>query len=133
MAENLSHRQRCSLPRRKYGRVRGMLQDVKCIEVQPHGMRRVGKPSVSECISRKQVTEFVVTNRRRQRQHGEQRQAQGDDGKRRTNQHCQPLGRNSCAQSFDSAEPSISQPWRKPRQDKQHWQSQPNPLGQNPP
>jgi hypothetical protein len=122
--------QRCSLPRREYRRVRRVLQHMKCIQEQPHRMRRVGDPSVGESVPGKQITELVVTNRGGQRQHREHRQAQGDHCERHTDQQGTLPNRDSFTQSFDSAEPSLSQTWRKPRHYEKHWQCQPDQLRQ---
>jgi len=109
MTKNLPYRQRCSLPRREYGRVSRVLQHVKCVQKQPHRVGWVGKPPVGEGVSRKQIAEFVVTDRRRQGQNGEQREAQGNDSEWRADQHCPLPDRDARTESFDSAKPSIAQ------------------------
>ena len=55
------------------------LNDAEGFEVNPHGMRRIGEPPVSERVCRQQVAEFIVDdwlwNRQDRQQRGSQRKS----------------------------------------------------------
>ena len=48
---------------RIHGHVGRLLNDVETLKVNPHGMRGVRKPAVSESVSGEQVAELVVESR----------------------------------------------------------------------
>jgi hypothetical protein len=56
----LTQRQSQPLSRRKFRRVRGLLDDVKGLEVLPESVRWIGQPSMRECVGLKQIAVFIV-------------------------------------------------------------------------
>ena len=72
MAQEFSDRQHHSLRRGVHRGVSWMLDDVKRIEENPQGMRRICQPPVSKRVCREQITELVVNLRLR---HGHPREA----------------------------------------------------------
>jgi hypothetical protein len=48
------------------------LNDVEAFEMNPHGMRGIGKPAVSEGVGREQVAEFVIEAGLRNAEDGDQ-------------------------------------------------------------
>jgi hypothetical protein len=60
MTEELSARQNQTFGWRIDRHVRGLLDDVETLEVNPHGMSRVSESSVRKSIASEQVAELVV-------------------------------------------------------------------------
>ena len=65
--QNLSRSHHHALSRWIHGRVRRMLDDVKCVEENPQRMRRISEPPVGKRIRGQQVAEFIMHFRLRHR------------------------------------------------------------------
>jgi hypothetical protein len=91
-----------------------VLVHVKCVEVDPHRVRRIGEPPVSERVARQQITEFVANLRKGHRV--EPQQIHPDKRGREDNQtKGQPLPpRESRAELLDGPEKAVPGERREP-------------------
>src|SRR5881275_608684 len=62
---NLTGCKKQSLRRVKHRHVGRPLIDMECFEVDPHGVRRIGEPAVSERVRHQQIAELVMDSRNR--------------------------------------------------------------------
>src|SRR5712691_7327798 len=79
MTEELPDGENEPLRRGIYRHVRGLLDNVKTLEMNPHGMSRVSKSGVSESIGGKQIAELVVGTGLRNAENRNKRDANDND------------------------------------------------------
>ena len=78
MRDHFSEREQQSLTGRIFRSVSRLLQNVECLEVLPHRVRRIREPAMRECVRREEVAELVVHLRQR---HADDRRHRRDDSK----------------------------------------------------
>jgi hypothetical protein len=86
-----------------------MKNDVKGLEMHPHGVGKIRNTSVRESVSRQQKTKFVIDVRQRRRQPREQRQPQRKC-REAARENSQPRASGEVAQaSLHPAEPTMAE------------------------
>ena len=65
ISQHFAQRQYQPLSRRIHRHISRVPDHMKCFEVHPHRVRRIGQPPVRKSIRRQQITEFIVIMRQR--------------------------------------------------------------------
>jgi hypothetical protein len=103
MAENLAEREDEALRRGIHRGIGREPIDMKSLEADPHGMRRIGQPAVDESIGHEEVAEFVVDSGHGD---GQKRQDHQSNGRNTEEEraNCQGSSRGKTSEElFDAA------------------------------